>query len=48
MEMDEAFGYGRTIRNEVVMKCTKGIPDKVSTYASVDLLYNAHFQSNVL
>ena len=28
--MDEAFGSSRKIRNSVVMKCTNGIPEKVS------------------
>ena len=30
VEMDESFGYSRKIRNGVVMKCTKGIPEEVS------------------
>ncbi|CAI8034951.1 Protein pitchfork [Geodia barretti] len=30
VEMDEAFGYSRKIRNGVVMKCTNGIPEECS------------------
>ena len=34
VEVDDAFGHSRTLRNAVVMKCTKGIPDKVYIYAN--------------
>ena len=29
MEFDESFGSGRSLKNRVTVKCTKGVPEEV-------------------
>ena len=38
MEFDESFGSGRSLKNTVPVKCTKGVPEEVSACVSDEVL----------